>query len=84
MLSWYGVTQGDLLLMELYGIIFIPLEKVLWAANPGILTPFYADDVEFDGPARRISRILKLLLERGEYQRYFPKMDKSLFISDTP
>ena len=44
-----GVTQGYSLLMVLYGITLVPLVEDLRAADPGLLSPFYADDVVFDG-----------------------------------
>ena len=39
-----GVTQGDPLYMVLYRITLVPLTEELRAADPGILSPFYADD----------------------------------------
>ena len=83
-LSREGVTQGDPISMVLYGITLIPLADELRAADPGLHSPFYADDVAFDGLARRISQLLKLLMKKGPDQGYFPKPDKSLFISDNP
>ena len=47
-----GVTQGDPLLMVLYGITLAPLAEELRAAESGILSPFYVDDAAFDGSAR--------------------------------
>ena len=32
--------------MVLYGITLIPLAEELRAADPGLLSPFYADDVD--------------------------------------
>ena len=70
--------------MVLYGINPVPLAKELRAVDLGILSPFYADDVAFDGLERQSAQLLKLLIERGPYQGYLPEPDKSLFISDTP
>ena len=70
--------------MVLYGITLSPLAEELRAADPGILSPFYADDAEFDGLERRSAHLLKLLMKKGPDQGYFPKLSKSLFISDTP
>ena len=70
--------------MVLYGITLFPLAEYLRAADPGLLSPFYADDAAFDGLERRIAQILKLLMKRGEDPGYLPKPAKSLFISDTP
>ena len=47
-----GVTQGYPIAMVLYGITLFPLAEELRAAEPGLLYPFYADDVAFDGLAR--------------------------------
>ena len=52
-LSQEGVTQRYPLLMVMYGITLVPLAEELRAADPGLLSPFYADDAEFDGSARR-------------------------------
>ena len=53
-------------------------------ADPGLLSPFYADYVVFDGLARRSAQLLKLLMKRGVDRGYSPDPDKFLFISDTP
>ena len=82
-LSKEGVTQGDPLSMVLYGITLAPLAEELRAADPGLLSPFYADDAAFDGSAQRSAQLLKLLMRRGPDQGYFPEPAKSLFISDT-
>ena len=70
--------------MVLYGIILVPLADNLRAADPGILSPFYADDAAFDGLARRSAQLLKLLMNRGPDRGYLPEPAKSLFISDNP
>ena len=44
-----GVTQGDPLSMVLYWITLVPLADELIAADLGILSPFYADNMTFDG-----------------------------------
>ena len=70
--------------MVLYGITLVPLAEELRAADPGLLSPFYADYAAFDGSERRSAQLLKLLMRRGSDWGYFPEPDKSLFISDTP
>ena len=70
--------------MVLYGITLVTLAEELQLEDPGLLSLFYADDAAFDGAARRITQLLKLLMKRGTDQGYFPEPDKSLFISDTP
>ena len=52
--------------------------------DPGLLSPFYADDVAFESSARHSAQLLKLLMKRGEYRGYFPDPAKSLFILDNP
>ena len=64
-LSSEGVTQGDPLSMVLYGITLAPLAEELRAADPGLLSPFYANDAAFNGLARQSAQLLKLLMRRG-------------------
>ena len=77
-------TQGDNLSVVLYGISLIHLVEDLWAAYPGLLTPFYADDVVFYGLARQSFQIMKLLFDRITYQGYFPEPAKLLYIVRYP
>ena len=70
--------------MVLYGITVVPLATELRASDPGLLSPLYADDADFDGLARRSAQLLKLLMKSGPDRGYFPDSDKSLFILDTP
>ena len=44
-LSREGVTEGEPLSMVLYGITLVPLAEELRAADPGLLSPFYKNDV---------------------------------------
>ena len=77
-LSQEGVTQEDPLLMVLYRINIVPLDKELRSADLVLLSLFYADDAAFDSSARQSAHILKLLMERGPERGYFPKTGKSL------
>ena len=70
--------------MVLYDITLVPLSKELILADSGLLSPFYADDTVFEGSARQTAQLLKLLINRGSDQGYFPERDKYLFILDTP
>ena len=70
--------------MVLYGITPVPLAKELRAADPGLLSPFYADYAAFDGSARRSAQLLKLLIKMVPDQGYFPDLYKSFFILDNP
>ena len=83
-LSREGVTQGDPLSMVLYGITLVPPAEDIQAADPGLLSPIYADDAAFDGLARRSAQLLKLSTRWGTDRVYFPDPAKYLFISDTP
>ena len=69
--------------MTFYGITLISLDKELRAADLGLLSPFYADDVAFNVLARQSAHLLKLLMYRGPDQRYFPEMSQALVILDT-
>ena len=51
--------------MVLHKITLAPLDEEIRAADSGLLSPFYADDVALNGPERRSSQILKILIERG-------------------
>ena len=83
-LSREGVTQGDPLSLVLYGVTLVPLAEDLQAADPWLLSPFYADDAAFDGLARRSAQLIKMLMRRGPERGYFPEPAKSLCILDTP
>ena len=69
--------------MVLYWITLIPLAEEIRAEDPGLLTPFYADNAAFDRSEWRSSHILKLLLERGPDWGYLNKPERSLFISNS-
>ena len=82
-MSREGFTQGDSLSMVLYKISLSPLAEELRAADPGLLSLFYADDATFDGSARQSAQLLKLLMKRGPEWGYLPQTAKPLFIWDT-
>ena len=67
-----GVTQGEPFSMVLYSIILFPLAKELRAAEPGLLSPFYADDVAYDDSLGQSTQLLKLLMKKGPDRGYFP------------
>ena len=70
--------------MVLYGITLVPLVEELRAADPWLLSPFYADNTAFNGLERRSAQLLKLLMKRGSGRGYFPELAISLFILDNP
>ena len=51
-------------MVVLYGTPLVTLAGKLRASDPGLLTPFYADDMAFHGSERRSAQLLKLPLER--------------------
>ena len=59
------ITQGELLLVLLYGITLVTLVEDLRDVDPTLLYPFYADDMVFDGLARRSVAQLLLLMDRS-------------------
>ena len=67
--------------MVLYGITLVPLAEDLRSADPGLLSPFYADDAAFGGLVRQSAHLLKLLMKRGPDRGYFHEPAKSLFIN---
>ena len=79
-----SITQGEPLLMVLYGIALAPLAEKLQDVDPTLISPLYADDVAFDGSERPSAAHLRLLMERGTVRGYFPDPAKSLFIVDSP
>ena len=70
-LSREGVTQGDPLLVVLYGTTLVPLAEELIEADTGLLSPFYADDAVFEGSAQQSAQSLKFLVKRGPDRGYF-------------
>ena len=68
----------------MYRITLAPLAKEIRAADPGLLSPFYADNVAFDGLERQSAQSLKLLTKRGLERVYFTEPSKPFSISDTP
>ena len=62
--------------MVLYGITLTPLAEELRVADPGLLSPFYADDAVCDGSAQQSAQLLKLLMERGPDRGYLPDLIK--------
>ena len=70
--------------MVIYGITLLPLTEELRGTDINLLSPFYADNAEFDGSARRIAAQLCLLMDWWPDRGYFPERAKSLFIADNP
>ena len=53
--------------MILYRITFISLEEEFRVVDPGLISPFYVEDAEFDESSRRSTQLIKLLMERGAH-----------------
>ena len=70
--------------MVFYVITLAPLAEELQAADTGLLSPFYADDVALDGLAQRSAQLLKLLTKMVLDWRYFPEPAKYFFIVHNP
>ena len=70
--------------MVKYGITLVSLAEDLQSADPGLLSPFYADDAAFDVLARCSAHLLKLLMKRGLDRGYLIEPAKYLFILNTP
>ena len=71
-------------MMILYGITLVPLTEELRDTDPTLLSPFYADDLDFYGSTRKSMAQLQLLMERGLDRGYLSDPSKSLFIADNP
>ena len=74
LMSQEGATQVHSLFVVLYIITLVPLAEDLWAAVPGLLSPFYANDTEFDELEIRSAQLLNLLIERAADWVYLPWM----------
>ena len=66
-------------MIVLYGITLRPMAEDPRAKNLVLLSPFYADNAAFDELERRSAQILKLLMERGMYRRYFQQAGQVAF-----
>jgi hypothetical protein len=79
-LSQEGVTQGDPLSMIIYGVALTPLSEQLRRDVPGVLQPWYADDMAMVGPASGIASCMALLEANGPARGYYPEPSKSILI----
>ena len=50
--------------MVLYGLSLLPLYEVMWEEDPGIIHPWYADDVAMIVIVGRSDRLLRVLMEK--------------------
>ena len=70
--------------MILYGINLVPLKEELRGTDTTLLSPFYSNDVAFDGSTQRSAVQLRMLMDRGADRGYFPDPSKSIFIAENP
>ena len=56
-----GVTQGNILSMVLYILSFLPLYNVIKEEEPGVLYPWYVEDVAMVVPAGQSAKLLCIL-----------------------
>ena len=76
-----GVTQGDPFSMALYGILLLPLSKLLKEKEKDLLQVWYADDAKATGNFDKITNYFKILCEEGPKYGYFPEPTKSILIT---
>eukprot|EP00957_Ditylum_brightwellii_P028987 2190183-Ditylum_brightwellii.AAC.2 len=67
-----------------YEIILVPLAEQMAKAEGQSITPLYADDESVDGPARCNARVVKIFVEKGPDQGYFPAPEKNIHICNDP
>ena len=79
-MSKEGVTQGDPLVMILYGIALVLLAEYIQAAVPSVLQIWYADNSAFVGKASGIKQCMEILIRLGPVQGYHPKPAKLIYI----
>ena len=65
-----GYTITPLLVVP-YRLVLIPMFEVMRVADLGVLNPWYADDVDMEFTARWESKLLRALMKKFPYHRYF-------------
>jgi len=75
-----GMTQGDPILMVIYGVALTPLTEMVRKMLPDTLQAWYANDSSFGGTAPHIAAAMQAILEKGPVRGYFPKPSKSILI----
>ena len=76
-LSKEGIAQGTQETMFHYTVEIIPLAEKLWEGHGDITTPFYADDLNLAGQARKVARAFVTARRYGPSLGYFSRAPKS-------
>ena len=80
LLSKEGVTQGDPLVMALYGIALLPLAELLREKSLEVLQPWYVDDAVMQGKPQDVADTFHELVRLGPMFGYLPEPEKSFAI----
>jgi hypothetical protein len=75
-----GVTQGDPMAMVAYGLMLLPLIKLLKKEHPDVSQPWYADDTGAGGSFTAIRKQFESLWKLGPARGYFPEASKSIMV----
>ena len=57
--------------MVLYGLVLLSLVEAMQEADPGVLQPWYADNVAMRGPSRRNAKLLRALMGKAPFVNTF-------------
>eukprot|EP00978_Attheya_sp_CCMP212_P024974 scaffold79458_cov43-Attheya_sp.AAC.1 len=79
-MSREGVTQGDPMAMVAYGLMLLPLIKLLKKEYPDVSQPWYADDAGAGGSFTAIRKQFESLRKLGPARGYFPESSKSILV----
>eukprot|EP00978_Attheya_sp_CCMP212_P041254 scaffold234298_cov35-Attheya_sp.AAC.1 len=77
-MSQEGVTQGDPMAMVAYGLMLLPLIKLLKKEHPYASQPWYADDTGAGGSFTAIRKQCESLQKLGPARGYYPEPSKSI------
>eukprot|EP00978_Attheya_sp_CCMP212_P009133 scaffold21500_cov58-Attheya_sp.AAC.4 len=79
-MSQEGGIQGEPMAMVAYGLMLLPLIKVLKKEHPGVSQPWYADDAGAGGSFTAIRKQFDCLRKLGPARGYFPEPSKSILV----
>jgi hypothetical protein len=75
-----GITQGDSLVMSLYGVALMPLASKMHKEIPEALQPWYCNNAGAAGKALPNAQYLDFLVKFGPSYGYFPEPGKLHYI----